>query len=631
LKNHCKAEAYSDVYRTMRLLLLLAFIHVAAADDFTAKAVPFLEAHCYECHGASDPKGGIELHQILSTDAAYRHHEFLDRIAEAVKWEDMPPSEDVDVMPTDNEREQFLKEIDRVRTTLKEGQFPKQAGRPTLRRLNRDEYSYTVRDLYGVKFLAGNDFPSDGAGGSGFNNTGDALFVPPVLMEKYLGASRKVINSLYANKALLDRVLIARPGEKKTPKQAAREVLTIQGSLAFRRRIDDEELNRLMGLFEQRIQRGDSYEAALRSPLQALLIHPSFLFRVEKDQAGKEEWKLDNFELATRLSYFLWASMPDRELFQLADQGKLSDPAVLRQQTLRMIADSRIEFFARHFGGQWLGFDDLREVANPDPKRFPEFTPSLRLAMYRESVDFLKHLVRQNRPVLELVHADYTFVNEELAKHYGLGGVSGSANQKVKLNDPQRGGVIGQASILTATSLPLRTSPVKRGGWILDNLLGTPPPPPPQDAGVLPADDRSSEGLSFREQLEIHRDKPSCAGCHAKIDPLGFGLENFDAIGRWRDQDVNGKPVDSLAVMPGDITFSTPAELKKLLLTSDELFLRNLARRMLSYAVGRQLEYYDEPAVADLVRDLRANDLKAQSLILSIVESHPFQYRSAKR
>ena len=615
----------------MRRLLLLALIHASPADDFATKAVPFLKAHCYECHSANDPKGGIEVHEILSTDAAYRHHEFLDRIAEAVKWEDMPPPEDVDVVPDDQERSDFLREIDRIRTTLEKGDFPRQAGRPTLRRLNRDEYSYTVRDLFGVKFLAGHDFPSDGAGGSGFNNTGDALFVPPVLMEKYLAASRKVIDALYASPASLNRTLLARPDDKKSPEQAAREVLTIQGSLAFRRRISDEELNGLIGVFNSRIQRGDDYEAALRSPLQALLIHPAFLFRVEKDQAGKDEWKLDDFELATRLSYFLWASMPDRELFQLADQGKLSDPAVLAAQTERMIADPKFEYFARHFGGQWLGFDDLREVATPDPKRFPEFTPSLRLAMYRESVDFLTHLIRRNRPVLELVHADYTFVNGELARHYGIPGIRGNESQKVELRDPQRGGVIGQASILTATSLPLRTSPVKRGSWILDNLLGTPPPPPPQDAGVLPADDRSSEGLSFRQQLEIHRDKPSCAGCHAKIDPLGFGLENFDAIGRWRDRDVNGKPVDSLAVMPGDITFSTPAELKKLLLSSDELFLKNLARRMLSYAIGRQLEYYDEPAVAELVRELRTNDLKAQSLVLSIVRSHPFQYRSANR
>ena len=612
------------------LILPLALAATAGADDFGTKAVPFLKAHCYECHGADDPKGGIELHEITSTDAAFRNHEFLDRIAEAVKWEDMPPN-DVDVLPTDVEREGFLKEIDRVREALEKGDFPRQAGRPTLRRLNRDEYSYTVRDLYGVKFLAGSDFPADGAGGSGFNNTGDALFVPPVLMEKYLAASRRVMDALYASDASLQRVLLAKPSDKVSPEEAARQVLIIQGSLAFRRRISEEEVDRLLGLFRTRHERGDSFEASMRSPMQALLVHPAFLFRVEQDQAGKKEWKISDFELATRLSYFLWASMPDRELFQLADQGKLSDPAVLRQQTLRMIADPRIEYLARHFGGQWLGFDDLREVANPDPERFPEFTPSLRLAMYRESVDFLKHIVQENRPVLELVHSDYTFLNDELARHYRIAGVEGAATRKVALSNPQRGGVIGQASILTATSLPLRTSPVKRGSWILDNLLGTPPPPPPQDAGVLPADDRSTEGLSFRKQLEIHRDKPSCAGCHAKIDPLGFGLENFDAIGRWREKDVNGKRVDSLAVLPGDISFSSPAELKKLLLSSDDLFLRNLTRRMLAYALGRQLEYYDEPTVTELVGELRENQLNSQSLILGIVQSHPFQHRGSTR
>jgi hypothetical protein len=284
-----------------------------------------------------------------------------------------------------------------------------------------------------------------------------------------------------------------------------------------------------------------------------------------------------------------------------------------------------------HFAGQWLGFDELREVAEPDAKRFPTFTPTLRSAMYRESVDFFSHIIRQNRPVNDLVQADYTFVNSELARHYGLPGVTGDQMRQVRLTDPNRGGVIGQASILTVTSMPLRTSPVKRGKWILDNLLGTPPPPPPPDAGVLPADDKSSEGLSFRKQLEIHRTKPSCAGCHEKIDPLGFGLENFDAIGRWRTKDANGQPVDSLATLPGDITFSNPAELKQLLASSDDLFLRNLTRKLLGYSLGRPLEYYDEPVVSELVSKLRQNQLKIRPLIHAIVASKPFQFRSSTR
>ncbi|RYD79043.1 MAG: DUF1592 domain-containing protein [Verrucomicrobiaceae bacterium] len=323
--------------------------------------------------------------------------------------------------------------------------------------------------------------------------------------------------------------------------------------------------------------------------------------------------------------------MPDRRLLKLADEGKLSDPPTLRAEALRMLADKRSETISRHFAGQWLGFDDLREVSAPDATRFPTFTPSLRVAMYRESVEFFNNLIRANRPASEILNADYTFANAELAKHYGITDVSGSQFQRVSLTDPNRGGVIGQAAILTATSMPLRTSPVKRGKWILDTLLGTPPPPPPPDAGVLPGDDKSTEGLSFRETLEVHRTKASCAGCHEKIDPLGFGLENFDAIGRWRSKDANGNPIDSKATLPGNISFSTPKELKQLLLSSDELFLRNLSRKMLAYALGRPLEYYDEPVVTELVTKLRKDDLKMQTLILSVIESHPFQNRSANR
>ena len=615
------------------VVILVATASPVVADAFADRAAPFLRQHCYECHGAEKAKGGIEVHGLLSTDDAFRNHHFLERIAEAVEFGDMPPDDQVDEadLPRDAERETFLEDIREVLQRLEKGEFPRNPGRPTIRRLNRNEYAYTVRHLFGVNFNASHDFPSDGAGGSGFDNTGDALFVPPVLMEKYLAASRRVIDAVYASDKLRDAIIFSKPGEDRTPEAAAREVLLTQGSLAFRRGIADDELGRLMALFSERLEAGDSYEDSLRGPLRALLMHPSFLFREEQDVPGKSEWRINDLELATRLSYFLWSSMPDRELFHLADQGMLSDPKVLKAQTLRMIADPKSAALTRHFGGQWLGFEDLREVAEPDPKRFPGFTPTLRVAIYRESVDFLHHILEDNRSLLELVHADYTFLNGELARHYGIPHVSGSRMRKVALTDRNRGGVIGQASILTVTSMPLRTSPVKRGTWILDNLLGTPPPPPPQDAGVLPADDKSVEGLSFREQLEIHRTKASCAGCHEKIDPLGFGLENFDAIGRWRTTDVNGKPVDSLAVLPGDITFSKPTELKKLLLEADALFLKNITRRMLAYALGRPLEYYDEPVVANIVAELRENELRAHALILAIVNSHPFQHRSAKR
>ena len=612
------------------IILFLASSLPGAADSFADRATPLLSKYCYDCHGEKKQKGGIEVHQLNSSEAALRHHRFLENIAKQVEDGDMPP-DDEDVLPTEAERAALVDEIRSLLKKLETGDFPRNPGRTTVRRLNRNEYNNTVRDLFGIDFQPGKDFPSDGAGGEGFDNVGDALFVQPSLMEKYLSASKRVVTAIYEDPKKRERVILAKPGDKLTPEQAARSVLLTHASLAFRRRVTNEDLAPLLAAFSKKLAAGDAYEDALRTPLQSLLLHPSFLFRMEDDQPAKPEWKVNDFELATRLSYFLWASMPDKRLLKLASEGKLSDPAILRAETLRMIADPRAETLARHFAGQWLGFEELRENAEPDTKRFPSFTQSLRVAMYRESVEFFNHLIQANRPASDLIHADYTFANAELANHYGIAGVNGTRLQKVSLTDPNRGGVIGQASILTATSLPLRTSPVKRGKWILDTLLGTPPPPPPPDAGVLPGDDKSTAGLSFRETLEVHRKKASCAGCHAKIDPLGFGLENFDAIGRWRTVDANGEPIDSKAILPGDITFSTPAELKKLLQGSDELFLRNLARKMLAYSLGRPLEYYDEPVVSDLVAKLRQNDLKMQSLILSIVESHPFQNRSAKR
>ncbi len=612
------------------IFLICGFL-VSRADDFARVATPLLQKHCYECHGEMKQKGGIEVHHLTSSDSALRHHRFLENIARQIETGDMPPEDDVDVLPTDEERKAMVREIKTVLAKLESGDFPRNPGRITIRRLNRNEYNYTIRDLFGVNFAPGRDFPADGAGGEGFDNVGDSLFIPPVLMEKYFAASRRIIESIYASAPLLDRVLVSKPGEGTPPEAAARATLQYHASLAFRRRITTDDLSSMLALFNRNIAAGQSYEVAMRAPLQSLLLHPAFLFRIEEDKAGQSEWRISPFELATRLSYFLWASMPDRRLFKLADEGKLNDPAVLAAEVDRMLDDPRSETLSRHFAGQWLGFDELREVAEPDEKRFPTFTPSLRMAMYRESVEFFNHIIRGNRPVSDLLQADYTFLNEELARHYGIGGVSGDKLRKVPLTDPNRGGVIGHASILTVTSMPLRTSPVKRGKWILDNLLGTPPPPPPPDAGVLPADDKSSEGLSFRKQLEIHRTKPSCAGCHEKIDPLGFGLENFDAIGRWREKDANGQAVDSLATLPGDITFSTPAELKSLLASSDDLFLRNLARKLLGYSLGRPLEYYDEAVVSDLVRSLRANDLKFRPLVHAVVASKPFQYRSSAR
>ena len=613
------------------VLLAVASPHLSAEPSFEKDAVPFLKKYCYECHGEKEQEGGIEFHDILTTDHAFRAHKLLDvALRQAVSGE-MPP-EEAEHFPPTAEILKFQNSVGHLLGKIERGDVPRNPGRVTIRRLNRNEYNYTVRDLFGVRFAPGRDFPADGSGGEGFDNTGDALFLPPVLMEKYVQSAAKIVDAIYASPALRKRVLFVPVKEaQKSPQQAAKKILSFHAALAYRRTLSDGDIELLMKAFKGRLEQGADFESAMRAPLTAILVSPRFLFRVQHDQPGKEEWRLSQFEIASRLSYFLWSSMPDRRLLRLANEGKLHNSSVLITEARRMIQSKNSDALARHFAGQWLGFDALIDEARPDKSRFPRFTRSLRASMYYESIAYFNHFVRSNRPAYELIHTDYAFLNQELATHYRIPGVHGKEIRKVVLADKNRGGVMGMGSILTATSLPLRTSPVRRGKWILEALLGTPPPPPPPDAGELPADDKTPDGLSFRKQLELHRKKAKCAGCHARIDPLGFGLENYDAIGRWRSSDVHGKPVDSDAVLPDGTKFSTPAELKAILMKQRDKIARNLCRKMLGYALGRPLEYYDEPVINELLKTMRANDYRVQSLIMAIVQSHPFQYRSHKR
>lgn len=610
---------------------LLPFV-VSAAPDFKNELKPLLEKYCYDCHGEKKQEAGIELHHLETLEDAYRNHRMLERLADEIRTEEMPPFE-AKREPSKAEAQKMYSMLKEITDAVSQGKVRRSPGRTTIRRLNRNEYNYTVRDLLGINFMPGRDFPADGAGGEGFDNTADALFIPPVLMERYLGAANDIADKVYASAALKNRYLIYKPEEgKRDARQAAAATLTYHATLAYRRRLDPkEDIEPLLGLFDKAQKSGRGFEKAMRLPLVAILVNPKFLFRVQHDESGKESWPLNDFELAARLSYFLWSSMPDRQLFQLADSGDLRKPGVLEKEVKRMLRDDKAKAFSRHFAGQWLGFDDLIDRVEPDENRYPQFTPTLRASMWRESVAFFDHLIRNDRPITELIDSDYAFLNSTLARHYGIAGVSGNEIRKVEITNKQRGGVLGMGSVLTATSLPLRTSPVKRGKWILEAMLGDIPPPPPPDAGELPGDDKSTEGLTFREQLEVHRQKPQCAGCHARIDPLGFGLENFDAIGRWRTKDINGGTIDSEAVLPGDIKFSTPAELKQLLMMAKDKVARNVSRKMLAYSLGRSLEYYDEAVVNDLLAKLQKNDYRMQALVLAIVRSDPFQNRASKR
>ena len=375
-----------------------------------------------------------------------------------------------------------------------------------------------------------------------------------------------------------------------------------------------------------------TFDAGVEQALARMLVDPEFLFRVEREPAGAKRgavYQITDVELASRLSFFLWSSIPDEELLEVAAKGRLRDRAVLAQQVRRMLADARASALVTNFAAQWLQLRNIRAVT-PDVNLFPEFDDNLRVAMQRETELFVESQIREDRRIGELLEANYTFLNERLARHYGIAGVHGSHFRRVALPDDRRGGLLGQGAILTVTSHATRTSPVLRGKWVLDNVLGAPPPPPPPDIPALPEKGDNGAPASVRARLEQHRSNPVCSSCHSRMDPLGFALENFDAIGKWRAHDDEEGPVDATATLPDGTTFSGPGELRSLLASRRGEFVANLTAKLLIYALGRGIEYYDRPAIRAIVRDAAATDYRWSSIIQRIVESLPFQMRSAE-
>lgn len=380
------------------------------------------------------------------------------------------------------------------------------------------------------------------------------------------------------------------------------------------------------------IARG-GFEAGIQRALERLLVSPEFLFRIEREPtniAPNAVYRITDLELASRLSFFLWSSIPDEKLLDLATEGGLQDPVVLDQQVRRMLADRRSETLVTNFAAQWLYLRDL-EVKRPDDRLFPNFDEGLQQAMRRETELFIDHILREDRSVLDLLRGDFTFVNERLAKHYGIPHVYGSHFRRITLDDDSpRRGLLGQGSILTLTSRATRTSPVLRGKWILENILSSPPPPPPPNVPAL--QDTSAEGkvLSMRERMVQHRANPVCASCHARMDPLGFALENFDAVGRWRTRSESGAPLDVSAALPNGTKFEGIAGLREVLLSSQsEAIVITVAEKLLTYALGRNLEFYDAPAVRAITRAAARSDYRFSSLVLGIVKSTPFRMRKS--
>lgn len=732
-----------------------------SAEAFTEAVRPSLEV-CSACHNGQSAAGGLNLSGFESIRTVETYREHWAKIVQKVASAEMPPP---GFPPLDESLRDALLDAARAELDRLDAAAPPDPGRVTARRLNRSEYSNTIRDLLGVRFDARGEFPSDDSG-HGFDNIGDVLTISPVLMEKYVDAAEVISRrALAADPLPADPVEWQYEGNKKTIQrlgpgmiearhrvewageyivriglQGARpdgsdpvllrferdgEVLheeitpTEEGDLiffnpysevetrlylpagdstfrasfvdddfpaglegkdlydrkknkypdsimfvgpfesdivppsrkkilvcdpatgracverivsrlarrAYRRPVAQDEIDSLLRFVDIAEGEGLSTEQGIQLAIQAMLVSPHFLFRIERDADPTDPTaihEISNFEIASRLSYFLWSSMPDDTLLDLAQAGKLREPEVLEQQVDRMLADKRAQAFAENFSGQWLETRNLDSV-DPDPELFPTWGAELREAMKTETSLFFDAILRENRPLGEFLDADFTFLNSTLAKHYGIEGVTGEDFRRIELATNQRGGILSHASVLTVTSYPTRTSPVIRGKYVLENILGAAPPPPPPDIPAL-EEANAGPGASVRQQLEAHRASPACASCHARMDALGFGLENYDAIGHWRTEEGE-KPLDSSGVLPNGKSFETPAELRTILLDDIDSFAGAMTEKTLIYALGRGLEPYDRITVKKIRKTLADNDYRFQTLVHEVVKSLPFRQR----
>ncbi len=746
----------------MLVLLIAATGRSIRADEAAMEAAfrdqlqPLLRTYCLDCHGTDDE---ISLAGDQSALDVKKNRKVWIRASAQVRNGTMPPEDDNALESATRKR--FAELIDQLANAVDCVRDPN-AGKVALRRLNRAEYRNTVRDLTGIDYTPADGFPGDDVG-YGFDNIGDVLSLPPLLVEKYLdaavaiagkaiytppppelyeidkapstlinadkfgsgspltiasegtvslqadlpfpgvytvtitargdqagnepvrmavecGRNRQLINvptsddqeyqaqfrlgrgarrfdisflnDYYeANKAdrnlhlvhvnlkgeenrstlILQhdlprthrKLIFVTPNDNVTPDQASAAVLGRLASRAFRRPAKDDEIARLVGLAGRVRDAGGSYEEGIQVALQAILVSPHFLFKVESPVAeGTARSALVNqYELATRISYFLWSSMPDDELLLLAHHGHLRDRKRLLEKVGRMIQDPRSNQFVENFAGQWLQLRNL-DLVNPDTRVFRSFDDEIRQLMRRETLTFFAGVMRANLPVTTLLDADFTYLNEPLAKFYGIHGVTGDQFRRVSLVGTPRGGLLTHASVLTVTSNPTRTSPVKRGKWILDNLLNTPPPPAPPNVPEL---EKGRLVGTLRQRMEQHRENPACAACHNMMDPLGFALENFDGVGMWRKRDGRDE-VDASGKMPDGTEFNGVADLRNLLATQrKEQFTRCLAEKMLIYAIGRGTEYYDQCAIDQIVSYVQQNDNKFAYLIAGIIASDPFQ------
>jgi hypothetical protein len=600
--------------------------HDFAARQADAKRVfredvtPFLENYCTDCHGARKMKSGINFAPAVKNPGSVAFLKQWKHALDTVKSHDMPP-DDVDKQPTDEERQKFIDWIDKIKFLS-----PKDPGQFVIRRLNKMEYGNTLRDLLGVAPSIAAELP-DEVFGEGYLNT-----LSPLQSEQYLGIANVVLDRVLAPNGqppteVQKRLFGETPAADSDFGAAAREVARKLAREAYRRPPSGAEIDTLVAVFDLGRRNKLDYPASLRLMLKAVLVSPQFLFitPAKAAVAGQTIVPLDDHQLASRLSYLVWATMPDAELSRLADEGKLHVPAVLKVQVKRLLADPRSRALFDGFGAQWLGLGGL-DKQTFDPAKFPQMTADMRVAMYDEARLFFASIVGENRSAVSFVDSDYTFLNETLAALYGLEkSVTGPEMRKVKLSDANRGGILGMPGVLATTSFPNRTSPVRRGVWVLEQVLGEHVPPAPPNVLALEKQDQTKvASMTLRQRTELHRTNAACANCHKVLDPIGFGLENFDAIGRWREQDDSGGPIDAAGELPGNKHFTTPKELKAIIAARKDDLARSLTEKLLAYALCRQLEGYDEIVIDHLMETIAKDGYRMQTLISEIVTSYPF-------
>jgi hypothetical protein len=600
----------------------LAALQSEAQKAFKEGVVPFVKEYCVECHGNRRSKAGLNLEVAVRKpgDSAFSR-KWMETFAN-VSAHDMPP-DDAD-QPREDERKRFLDAISKVKylSVRDPGPF-------VIRRLTKVEYGNTLHDLLGVDPAVAQELP-DEVPGEGYLNS-----LSPLQTEQYLSIANVVLNHALAPKGkppteVQKRLFGETPEKGADLRVSAREVARKLARSAYRRPASDAEVEVLLGVFDLGRANQLDYTAALRLMLKAVLVSPQFLFitPAKETSAGEKIVALDDYQLASRLSYLLWATMPDAELSRLADEGKLHEPAVLRTQVKRLLASPRSRALFDGFGAQWLGAAELKDKTF-DEAKFPQMTAEMRTAMYDEARLFFDSIVRENRSAVTFVTGDYTYLNDTLATLYGMEKtVAGHEMRKVKLTDANRGGILGMPGVLATTSFPNRTSAVKRGVWVLEQVLGEHVPPAPANVPALEKQDQKKvANLTLRQRTELHRTNAVCANCHKILDPIGFGLENFDAIGRWRDKDDTGGAIDAAGELPGGKRFTSPRELKAILSERKDDLARNLTERLLAYALCRQLEGYDEIVVDQLMKTISQDDYRMQTLITEVLTSYPFTNR----